>query len=126
MVIPNNVQLKLILLLYYSLVHFLFFYHLGFGFARPRHAEEFESIRNEFFSAHESVDDHMEKKEGLDLAGVEFEDYICAGRFPRFVNTTTYWICSFLLLSWPYRVYVNYNTSYAHYTVNIYGNVSNI
>ncbi|XP_025413353.1 transmembrane protein 151B-like isoform X2 [Sipha flava] len=96
----------------------------GFAFARPRHAEEFENIRGEFFSAHEPVDDHIEKKEGLDLAGVEFEDYICAGRFPRFINTTTYWICSFLLLSWPYRVYVNYNTSYAHYTITkLFGHV---
>ncbi|XP_050524714.1 transmembrane protein 151B-like [Daktulosphaira vitifoliae] len=96
----------------------------GFAFARPRHAEEFESARNEFFSAHESIDEHMEKKEGMDLAGVEFDEYISAGRFPRLVNTITYWLCSFLLLSWPYRVYVNYNTSYASYTVTkLFGQV---
>lgn len=59
----------------------------------------------------------MEKREGFDLADVEFDKYVCAGRLPWFINTMTYWLCSFLLLSWPYRVYVNYNTSYAHYTV---------
>lgn len=106
--------------MYFKYNNNILFDEIGFAFARPRHAEEFETVRNEFFSAHEPVDDHIEKKEGLDLAGVEFEDYICAGRFPRFVNTTTYWICSFLLLSWPYRVYVNYNTSYAHFTVIIF------
>jgi len=65
------------------------------------------------------MDDYMEKKENLDLVGVEFENYMYAGQFPRFINITTYWICSFMLLSWPYRVYVNYNTSYATYTVSI-------
>lgn len=95
-------------------------YDTGFAFARPRHAEEYESIRNEFFSALEPVDDHMEKKEGMDLPGVEFEAFIHAGQFPRFINTTTYWICSFLLLSWPYRFYVNSITSHAHFKVPIY------
>ncbi|VVC29486.1 Transmembrane protein 151 [Cinara cedri] len=96
----------------------------GFAFARPRHAEEYESIRNEFFSALEPVDDHIEKKEGIDLPGVEFEAFIHAGKFPWFINTATYWICSSLLLSWPYRIYVNYITAHAHFKViKLFGHV---
>ncbi|XP_050441732.1 transmembrane protein 151 homolog [Adelges cooleyi] len=88
-----------------------------FAFARPWLAEEYQNKRNAFYSRYDAKDEYCDKKEGINFIGIHFDKSVYAGQLPRFVNKKMYWLFSALLLSWPYRVYVNYNISYVH--VNI-------
>lgn len=64
-------------------------------------------------------DDYMEMREGLDL-GYNFNPTTVVGILgnPWFTNSYVYWCLSALLLSWPLRIIIEYNTQYADYQVS--------
>lgn len=67
----------------------------------------------------EMRDDYMEMREGLDL-GYNFNPTTVVGILgnPWFTNSYVYWCLSALLLSWPLRIIIEYNTQYADYQVS--------
>ncbi|CAH1388540.1 unnamed protein product [Nezara viridula] len=94
----------------------------GFAFANVESAAEFEEQRSRFFAEQERYDDYMEMREGLDLTNVPgFKEHVIAlkdpDRMPWYARQTVFWISSFLLLSWPLRLLLEYNTAYLHYQV---------
>ncbi|XP_024081946.1 transmembrane protein 151B-like isoform X2 [Cimex lectularius] len=94
----------------------------GFAFANVEAAAEFEEQRARFFAEQERYDDYMEMREGLDLTNVAaFREHVIAlanpDKIPWYAGQTVYWLCSFLLLSWPLRLMLEYNTAYLHYKV---------
>ncbi|XP_039293984.1 transmembrane protein 151A [Nilaparvata lugens] len=94
----------------------------GFAFANVAAAAEFEEQRSRFFADQERHDDYMEMREGLDLTDVTgFREHVVAltdpDRPPWYARAPVFWLCSFLLLSWPLRILLEYNTAYVHYQV---------
>lgn len=105
----------------------------GFAFANERSAAEFDEQRSTFFRANERYDHYLEIREGLDLVGVNWQEVMiatggkgggCDGDStssssvnPWYNNQLTYWLFSVVLLSWPLRVLLEYNTAYVHYQV---------
>ncbi|MPC75457.1 Transmembrane protein 151B [Portunus trituberculatus] len=63
----------------------------------------------------------MEMREGLDLTNVVFREFVIARRDnrrpPWYVRHVVFWVASLLLLSWPLRFLIEYNTTYVHYQV---------
>lgn len=94
----------------------------GFAFANVEAAAEFEEQRARFFAEQERYDDYMEMREGLELANMSgFREHVVAlpdpERVPWYHRQTAFWLCSALLLSWPLRLIMEYNTAYLHYQV---------
>ncbi|KAJ4442127.1 hypothetical protein ANN_11993, partial [Periplaneta americana] len=91
----------------------------GFAFANVEAAAEFEDQRARFFAEHERYDDYMEMREGLDLTGISnFKEHVVAyADLPWYSNRMVFWVCSCLLLSWPIRILLEYNTAHVHYQV---------
>ncbi|XP_035214442.1 transmembrane protein 151B-like [Stegodyphus dumicola] len=93
----------------------------GFAFASLDVASDFEEQRMRFFRENESFDDYMEMREGLDLLGVDFQEYIvtCASKdyLPWYASHAMFWIFSLLLMSWPLRVVIDSKTAYVQYQV---------
>ncbi|XP_067120011.1 transmembrane protein 151B-like [Centruroides vittatus] len=93
----------------------------GFAFANIEAANEFEEQRMRFFLENERIDDYMEMREGLDLVGVNFQEYMVAfadpDRLPWYVSHLVFWLFSMVLLSWPLRVLIEFKTAYVHYQV---------
>lgn len=54
----------------------LLFLKPGFAFATIEAANEFEVQRNRFFHECERHDDYLEMREGLDLIGCNFQEYM--------------------------------------------------
>ncbi|KAH9400962.1 hypothetical protein TYRP_002544 [Tyrophagus putrescentiae] len=85
------------------------------------------------FRANERYDHYLEIREGLDLVGVNWQEVMIAtgGKGggsdgdstssssvnPWYNNQLTYWLFSVVLLSWPLRVLLEYNTAYVHYQI---------
>ena len=94
----------------------------GFSFSAYDAEQEFEEQRAEFFRSYERLDDYMETREGLDLMNVNFKEYVIAfadpDNLPWYVSQAVFWIASFLLLSWPLRVLIEYKTAYVHFHVH--------
>ncbi|KAK2151783.1 hypothetical protein LSH36_351g01008 [Paralvinella palmiformis] len=94
----------------------------GFAFSAYDAEQEFEEQRTQFFRSYEHLDDYMETREGLDLMNVNFKEYIIAfadpDNLPWYVSQAVFWIASFLLLSWPLRVLIEYKTAYVHFHVH--------
>ena len=94
----------------------------SFSFLHPDAKCEFDDQRNQFFVENERRDDYMETREGLDLLNVNFKEYMIAfkdpDRLPWYVSNIVFWIASFLMLSWPLRVIIEYKTAYIHYHVH--------
>ncbi|GFY01058.1 transmembrane protein 151B [Trichonephila clavipes] len=92
-----------------------------FAFASLDAASDFEEQRMRFFRENERYDEYMEMREGLDLLGVDFQEYMItfAGKdkLPWYVSQATFWVFSLLLLSWPLRVVIDSQTAYVHYQV---------
>uniref|UniRef100_A0AC35U6T5 Transmembrane protein 151B n=1 Tax=Rhabditophanes sp. KR3021 TaxID=114890 RepID=A0AC35U6T5_9BILA len=104
----------------YPVIKFRFY--KGFVFACSQAADEFEEQRARFFSENESKDDYMEVREGLDLAGCLFQEEVIAYRdskkgFPWYMSPFAYWVASFLLMSWPLRIYCELKTAHLSYRV---------
>ena len=93
-----------------------------FSFATVESESEFEDQRAQFFQEHERKDDYMETREGLDLMNIGWKTamIVCAdpARAPWYISRTAYWTMSVVLLSWPLRILIQYNTAYVHYQVN--------
>ncbi|XP_054169127.1 transmembrane protein 151B-like [Oppia nitens] len=93
----------------------------GFAFANIESANEFEGQRSTFFEDNERYDDYLEMREGLDLVGANFQEYIISygnsARQPWYVSHVAFWLFSLLLLSWPFRVLIEYQTAYVHFQV---------
>lgn len=93
----------------------------GFAFANIDAANDFEEQRSRFFRENERYDDYMEMREGLDLHNVNFQENMVATRNPNklpwYVSKVAFWVASFMLLSWPLRVVIEYNTAHVHYQV---------
>ncbi|KAK2575955.1 hypothetical protein KPH14_007316 [Odynerus spinipes] len=90
----------------------------GFAFSNMRSATEFEEARSRFFAEQELRDDYMEMREGLDLGcNLNPTTLVAVLGKPWFTNRYVYWCLSALLLSWPLRVIIEYNTQYADYQV---------
>ncbi|XP_045188035.2 transmembrane protein 151B-like [Mercenaria mercenaria] len=83
---------------------------------------EFDEQRNQFFTENERRDDYMETREGMDLLNVNFKEHMMAFKdpdnLPWYVSNCIFWIASFLMLSWPLRVIIEYKTAYIHYHVH--------
>ena len=94
----------------------------GFSFAVLDAEQEYEEQRSQFFQEHERLDDYMETREGLDLMNTSFKEYMIAfadaAHLPWYVSQSVFWLASFLLLSWPLRVLIEYKTAYVHYHVH--------
>ncbi|XP_074603835.1 transmembrane protein 151B-like isoform X2 [Brevipalpus obovatus] len=93
----------------------------GFAFATMDAAAEFESQRSRFIRESERHDDYLEMREGLDLIGCNFQESLTVtvdkNSVPWFFSHMTYWIFSFLLLSWPIRIIIELKTAHVHYQV---------
>lgn len=93
----------------------------GFVFANLQSANEFEEQRARFFQENEQRDDYMEVREGLDLVNVTFKEHMAAfsdiNHKPWFLSQWCFWLCSFMLASWPLRILIEYKTAYVHYQV---------
>ncbi|XP_064115409.1 transmembrane protein 151B-like [Macrobrachium nipponense] len=93
----------------------------GFAFANLETANEFEEQRARFFQENERRNDYMEMREGLDLTNVSFKEFVIARRdtkkLPWYTRHFVFWVASLLLLSWPLRLVIEYNTAYIHYQV---------
>ncbi|XP_020294940.1 uncharacterized protein LOC109860339 isoform X2 [Pseudomyrmex gracilis] len=89
----------------------------GFAFSNVRSATEFEEARSRFFAEQELSDDYMEMREGLDLGYNVNKMLVAVFGNPWFTNSYVYWCLSALLLSWPLRVMIEYNTQYVEYQV---------
>lgn len=81
-----------------------------------------------FPQENERRDDYMEMREGLDLTNVNFREFVIARRdtkrLPWYTRHSVFWVASLLLLSWPLRLIVEYNTAYVHYQVRrIHANI---
>lgn len=94
----------------------------GFAFANLEAANEFDEQRRRFFQENERIDDYMEMREGLDLVGVNFQEYMVAfadpEKLPWYVSHLVFWFFSLILLSWPLRILIEFKTAYVHYQVN--------
>lgn len=94
----------------------------SYSFLHPDAKCEFEDQRNQFFVENERRDDYMETREGMDLLNVNFKEYMIAfkdpDRLPWYVSNIVFWMASFLLLSWPLRVVIEYKTAYIHFHVH--------
>ncbi|CAL8102891.1 unnamed protein product [Orchesella dallaii] len=70
----------------------------------------------------ERYDDYMEMREGMDLANVHFKESLISWASPDnppwFAKAPVFWLCNFLLLSWPLRLILELNTAHVHYQVN--------
>lgn len=63
----------------------------------------------------------MEMREGLELGcNLNPTTLVAVLGKPWFTNRYVYWCLSALLLSWPLRVIIEYNTQYADYQVDSY------
>ncbi|CAD5120213.1 unnamed protein product [Dimorphilus gyrociliatus] len=91
----------------------------GFSFCSIDSEVEFDMQRSSFFHAQERNDDYMETREGLDLLHVPFKSnlMVYSSRTPWYISQCVYWIFSFILLSWPLRILIEYNTAYVHYHI---------
>ncbi|KAG8179005.1 hypothetical protein JTE90_014008 [Oedothorax gibbosus] len=93
----------------------------GFAFATLDAAGDFEEQRMRFFRENETFDDYMEMREGLDLLGVNFQEYMVTfankDQLPWYVSHAMFWVLSFFLLSWPLRVIIDFQTAYVHFQV---------
>uniref|UniRef100_A0AC34GXJ3 Uncharacterized protein n=1 Tax=Panagrolaimus sp. ES5 TaxID=591445 RepID=A0AC34GXJ3_9BILA len=92
----------------------------GFVFACVQAANEFEEQRTRFFNENEVKDDYMEVREGLDLVEIPFIEHMIAYtnpglQEPWYLRASFYWFFSALLLSWPLRMFEEYNTAHIHY-----------
>ncbi|KAL8568288.1 hypothetical protein ACOMHN_040861 [Nucella lapillus] len=94
----------------------------GFSFASVESECEFEDQRAQFFQDYENRDDYMEGREGMDILNVNFKEYMIAfadpDNLPWYVSHVIFWAASFLLLSWPLRVIIEYKTAHLHYHVH--------
>ncbi|KAK7477722.1 hypothetical protein BaRGS_00031010, partial [Batillaria attramentaria] len=94
----------------------------GFSFASDESECEFEDQRAQFFQEYEARDDYMEGREGMDILNVNFKEYMIAftdpDNLPWYVSHVIFWIASFLLMSWPLRVIIEYKTAHLHYHVH--------
>ncbi|XP_053200756.1 transmembrane protein 151B-like [Panonychus citri] len=93
----------------------------GFAFATIEAANEFESQRNRFFHECERHDDYLEMREGLDLIGTSFQEYMISSAdqslVPWYFSHLAFWLFSFALLSWPIRIAIELKTSHVNYQV---------
>ncbi|KAK3093823.1 hypothetical protein FSP39_020639 [Pinctada imbricata] len=94
----------------------------GYSFVGIDAEYEFEEQRNRFFRENERRDDYIETREGMDLLNVNFKEYMITfadpDNLPWYVSHIVFWIASFLLMSWPLRVIIEFKTAYVHYHVH--------
>ncbi|KAI2806178.1 hypothetical protein BLOT_005189 [Blomia tropicalis] len=97
------------------------YFSKGFAFANERSAAEFDEQRSTFFRLNERYDHYLEIREGLDLVGVNFQEYMIAvgdrQYSPWYNNQTIFWLFSIAMLSWPIRILLEYNTANVNYQV---------
>lgn len=94
----------------------------GFSFANVDTEFEFEEQRARFFQEHETKDDYMEGREGMDLMNVDFKEYMIAfqdpNNLPWYVSHIVFWLASIFLLSWPLRAVNEFRTAHLHYHIH--------
>lgn len=94
----------------------------GFSFANLDTEYEFEEQRSQFFQEHETKDDYMEGREGMDLINVDFKEYVIAfkdpNNLPWYVSRAVFWVGSLILLSWPLRAIIEFKTAHLHYHIH--------
>lgn len=60
-------------------------------------------------------------REGLEFPNIHFNETLVAWTSPEcppwFGRINVFWLCSFLLLSWPIRILLELNTAHLHYKV---------
>ncbi|CAG5118579.1 unnamed protein product, partial [Candidula unifasciata] len=83
----------------------------GFSFANLDTEYEFEEQRSQFFQEHETKDDYMEGREGMDLINDP-------NNLPWYVSRAVFWIGSLVLLSWPLRAIIEFKTAHLHYHIH--------
>ncbi|XP_075677845.1 uncharacterized protein LOC113789456 isoform X3 [Dermatophagoides pteronyssinus] len=98
----------------------------GFVFIDKQSAQEFDRQRTNFFHHNFKLDDYLEIREGIDLDGIDFYDSIITLSTDNnngllnwhwYCRPSMFWIFSAILLSWPFRIILEYNTSYVNYRV---------
>ncbi|KAL3873641.1 hypothetical protein ACJMK2_036736 [Sinanodonta woodiana] len=97
-------------------------FSMRFSFANRESEQEFQEQRSRFFSENERRDDYMETREGMGLLNVNFKEHVIAFRdpdnLPWYVSNLIFWIASFILLSWPLRVIIEYKTAYLDFHIH--------
>ncbi|XP_078518139.1 transmembrane protein 151B-like [Lissotriton helveticus] len=92
-----------------------------FSFANTESENSYLTQRAHFFTEIEGLDDYMEAREGMQLKNMDFKDlmlaYVDPEHLPWYGSHYTFWVASLLLLSWPLRVLIEYQTAYVHYHV---------
>ncbi|XP_033112248.1 transmembrane protein 151B-like [Anneissia japonica] len=92
-----------------------------FIFANVQAENEYLSQRFRFFNDNDGRDEYMETREGLSLTDIDFSDetvsYAYSDKLPWYFNLCVYWTLSLVLLSWPYRVLIEYKIAHVHYQV---------
>ncbi|XP_071963935.1 transmembrane protein 151B-like [Antedon mediterranea] len=92
-----------------------------FIFANVQAENEYLSQRFRFFNDNDGRDEYMETREGLSLTDIDFSDetvsYAYSDKLPWYFNLCVYWVLSLTLLSWPYRVWIEYKIAHVHYQV---------
>ena len=72
------------------------------------------------FQDHERRDDFMEMREGLDLTNVTFREVLLSRQdkdMPWYTHPAVYCLASLMVLSWPLRILIEFNTAHVHYQV---------
>lgn len=93
----------------------------GFLFADQSSIKEFNRQRLKFFrSNHKYYNQFVELHEGMELSGIKFKDFLFSiGNQSWYCNKIAFWIFSIILLSWPLRILLDYNTGYVNCNVSI-------
>lgn len=97
----------------------------GFIFLDEQSSKEFDRQRTNFFHHNFKLDDYLEIREGIDLDGVDFLDSIIIlsndnnnrHNWHWYCRPLMFWLFSAILLSWPFRIILEYNTAYVNYRV---------
>ncbi|MFH4975509.1 hypothetical protein AB6A40_002218 [Gnathostoma spinigerum] len=94
----------------------------GFVFTCVEAANEFEEQRARFFNENEVRDDYMEVREGLEFADVPFTENLIVFSTqnrtrPWYLYSTTFWLFSIALLSWPLRMWCELRTAHVNYQI---------
>ncbi|XP_075589980.1 transmembrane protein 151B isoform X2 [Dermatophagoides farinae] len=107
----------------------------GFVFIDEQSAQEFDRQRTNFFHRNFKLDEYLEIREGIDLDGIDFYDSIITlstdddkglYNWHWYCRPSMFWIFSAILLSWPFRIILEYNTAYVNYrVVKLFGLLNN-
>ncbi|XP_034274514.1 transmembrane protein 151B-like [Pantherophis guttatus] len=92
-----------------------------FSFANMESENSYLAQRAHFFTEIEGLDDYMEIREGMKLKNIDFKEVMMAygdpEHLPWYVSHYAFWVAALMMISWPLRVFMEYQTAHVHYHV---------